>query len=150
VILVGDCGQDVPMRFDDLADTMRKCYTDFGVCIEIDVGECAHSASKGEERFSEKSVIIGKIHYPAQAGAAAFTGHLILVKPTLSKMIYSDAPDVRNYALINAEFPQQSTVDQFFDEAQFESYRKLGLLIGRNVLAAKGEDGTSVRTLLSR
>jgi len=27
-------------------------------------------------------------------------------------------------------FPQQSTAGQFFDEAQYESYRKLGEIIG--------------------
>ena len=31
-----------------------------------------------------------------------------------------------NYAAQNAAFPQESTVDQFFGESQFESYRQLG------------------------
>jgi len=30
------------------------------------------------------------------------------------------------YARQHASFPHQSTVDQFFDESQFESYRALG------------------------
>lgn len=34
--------------------------------------------------------------------------------------------DVREYHLKNNKFPNQSTSDQFFDESQFESYRKLG------------------------
>ena len=34
--------------------------------------------------------------------------------------------DVRQYALTHAAFPQETTADQFF-EAQWESYRKLGL-----------------------
>jgi len=41
---------------------------------------------------------------------------------------------VSHYAKANAKignaFPQQSTADQFFDEAQYESYRKLGEIIG--------------------
>jgi hypothetical protein len=36
-----------------------------------------------------------------------------------------DAADVRQYKLENPNFPHQTTVDQWYDEAQFESYRKL-------------------------
>ena len=148
VILVGDCGQDIPMRFDDLADALRKCYTDFGVRIDLDVGPTARLSDKGMERFSKESIIEGSIHYPARGSAPAFTGRIFLVKPTLRDVIYSAAPDVRNYALSNDDFPQQSTADQFFDEAQFESYRKLGYLIGSELLNRTAEGGTPVKDLL--
>lgn len=39
-----------------------------------------------------------------------------------------------NYAFEQSGFPHQSTADQFFDEPQFESYRKLGHHVGRAVL----------------
>jgi hypothetical protein len=134
VIVVGDCGQDIPMRFDDLADTLRKCYTDFGVCIDLDVGDAARLSDKGLERFSKAGVLDGTIRYPTVGGARGFTGRIFLVKPSLRDVIYRSAPDVRNYALSNEDFPQQSTIDQFFDEAQFESYRRLGYLIGRELV----------------
>ena len=35
--------------------------------------------------------------------------------------------DVANYARAHTTFPHESTVEQWFDEAQFESYRMLGL-----------------------
>jgi hypothetical protein len=38
--------------------------------------------------------------------------------------------DVYGYAAANPEFPHQSTVDQWFDETQFESYRRLGIAVG--------------------
>jgi hypothetical protein len=152
IIVVGDCGQDVPMRFDDLADTMRKCYTDFGVRIDLDVGPCEPGTEKGKERFIEKSVITGNVCYPAQGTAPAFRGRLVLVKPGLNPKIYGRAPDIRNYALSNADFPQQTTADQFFDEAQFESYRKLGYLIGSDLLDTEYDranlPGRTVRDLL--
>jgi hypothetical protein len=135
VIVVGDCGQDIPMRFDDLADTLRKCYTDFGACIDLDVGPAARLTDKGMERFCKESVLQGTIRYPTVGNAPGFTGRIFLVKPTLRDNIYGQAPDVRNYALANDDFPQQSTVDQFFDEAQFESYRRLGYLIGSELVA---------------
>jgi len=33
---------------------------------------------------------------------------------------------VRQYASVHPSFPQEPTADQFFDEAQWESYRALG------------------------
>jgi hypothetical protein len=33
---------------------------------------------------------------------------------------------VRQYQRANHDFPQQSTADQWYDESQFESYRRLG------------------------
>ena len=38
----------------------------------------------------------------------------------------NEPADVRQYGFENPVFPQQTTADQWFDEAQFESYRKLG------------------------
>jgi hypothetical protein len=34
--------------------------------------------------------------------------------------------DVLRYAAQNADFPNQTTADQFFDERQFEAYREAG------------------------
>jgi len=42
--------------------------------------------------------------------------------------------DVLQYARANRPFPQQTTADQFFDEAQWESYRMLGYHIAFDVL----------------
>ena len=39
----------------------------------------------------------------------------------------TEPPDVYEYARANDEFPHESTVDQFFSESQFESYRMLGV-----------------------
>ena len=38
-----------------------------------------------------------------------------------------------NYALESPTFPQESTGDQFFDEAQWESYQRLGQVIGERI-----------------
>jgi len=65
---------------------------------------------------------------------------LIYLKPT----IMGDEPlDVLQYHVEYPSFPQQTTVDQFFDEAQWESYRALGEHIANRVFAAPGgEDET--------
>ena len=43
--------------------------------------------------------------------------------------------ELRGYASTHPDFPHDTTADQFFDESQFESYRTLGFLAGRSVMA---------------
>lgn len=52
----------------------------------------------------------------------------LVLKP---RVIAGLPSDVCNYAKKNPTFPNESTADQFFNEAQFESYRQLGLNIGQ-------------------
>jgi len=48
---------------------------------------------------------------------------MLFIKPGIT----GDLPaDLLNYQRGQPSFPQQTTLDQFFDEAQWESYRKLG------------------------
>ena len=56
---------------------------------------------------------------------------LILAKPTL---VGDEPSDVMNYATTHEAFPQEPTSDQFFDEAQWESYRKLGQHVGMKLV----------------
>jgi hypothetical protein len=55
---------------------------------------------------------------------------LLYLKATLT----GDEPaDIRNYAALHPSFPHEPTFNQFFDEPQWESYRKLGEHIGGNL-----------------
>src|SRR5262249_34043799 len=54
---------------------------------------------------------------------AARTGTIVYFKPSVANGVSADVPQ---YSIENPVFPQQSTANQWFDEAQFESYRKLG------------------------
>jgi hypothetical protein len=52
---------------------------------------------------------------------------VLYIKATVT----GDEPvDVRNYAAMNPDFPNETTLDQMFDEPQWESYRALGDHIG--------------------
>jgi len=62
---------------------------------------------------------------------------LLYVKPTL---IGAEPVDVRRYHTENPSFPQETTAEQFFNEAQWESYRKLGEHIA-STLFGEGEGG---------
>ncbi len=59
-----------------------------------------------------------------------------------------------NYAAQNPSFPHQPTSDQWFDESQFESYRRLGLHVVEEIfrfrdhLASVGQFTEAVRKYL--
>lgn len=127
-IIACDGGQDAAFTFDDLGNAIRKCRSDFGVEIDIDLDSIfpKASGSPGVRSFSGTHCAVGSIAYPN----APFRGTLIYLKASLS----GDEPaDVLEYASLHPEFPHQTTADQFFDESQFESYRKLGYHIGAAV-----------------
>ncbi|MEQ1858998.1 MAG: hypothetical protein ABMA13_03600 [Chthoniobacteraceae bacterium] len=56
---------------------------------------------------------------------------IVFIKPTLT----GDEPlDIRQYHSAQPSFPQQTTMDQFFDESQWESYRRLGEHIAESLI----------------
>ena len=115
-IVLGDGEQDQDATCEGLANAIRRCRIDFGVEITIII---TNLTQKQKDKDSIH-VVKGDIIYP---GSNQEKGTLIYIKTTLS----GDEPvDIREYAMANPDFPQESTGDQFFDEAQFESYRKLG------------------------
>src|SRR5438132_264518 len=69
---------------------------------------------------------IGTIRYDA-LGEGATPGTLVYIKSSLTG---DEASDVLSYRAQELAFPHQSTSDQWFDESQFESYRKLGYHAG--------------------
>ena len=118
-IVVSDAGADPNSEFEDLAGLIRKCRTDFGVDIEIDVDQLRPAANS---RHSPRHCAIGTIRYD-QVDPQLPAGLLIYLKPVLSG---NESADVQHYAGRHADFPHQPTLDQFFNESQFESYRALG------------------------
>lgn len=56
-------------------------------------------------------------------------GLMILIKPRLN---FSEPPELLAYRRREdgRDFPQQSTLDQFFDEEQWEAYRRFGEIVG--------------------
>ena len=119
LIVAIDASEDEKSNFDDLGDSIRKCYTDFGIPIDINVNQIR---ADGPNKLSESHYAIGKIHYEyADVGGAQ--GILLYIKASLSG---NEPADILNYAKREPSFPNQSTADQWFDESQFETYRKLG------------------------
>ena len=60
--------------------------------------------------------------------------------------------DILSYAKLHSRFPNQSTANQWFKESQFESYRRLGLHVGRgmtNLLEEAGGPDGMAKSLIS-
>ena len=58
---------------------------------------------------------------------------IVLIKPHVTAGVPAD---VHQYAVTHPSFPQEPTADQFFDEAQWESYRALGYQQARRIFTA--------------
>ncbi|MGH8736765.1 MAG: hypothetical protein ACREVC_05330, partial [Burkholderiales bacterium] len=140
VIVVCDDGCDPQYQFADLANLFRLAridhqarftlVSDFEPVLDAIFGRDADFANKDLGALS-KCALLYRVSYPEGAGRPRW---LIVLKPRL----IADAPlDVWQYQQEHPAFPQESTTDQFFDEAQWESYRKLGLEIGRLVFGGK-------------
>jgi Patatin-like phospholipase len=117
-ILVVDADADETFAFEDLARSVRFACIDLDAKIEFDAIKMkpAREAMATSDTFA-----IGKITY---AESSADPSWLIYIKPTYFP---ENAPiDVRSYGMMNATFPHETTLDQWFGESQFESYRRLG------------------------
>jgi hypothetical protein len=127
-IVVVDASCDPDHTSGDLQSTLRRIRVDFGIGIDLQLPERLAELPGDRRRFYR-----GVIRYSDVDGDVR-NGVLIYIKPVLR----GDEPlDVKRYASEHASgsdrFPHQSTADQFFDEAQFESYRHLGWITALEV-----------------
>jgi hypothetical protein len=132
-IVACDAEEDAKFGFEGLGNVIRKCRADLGVEIEIDVDQIRPA---GEDRLSKWHCVVGKIHYEHRS-CEVQPGILVYLKSSLT----GDEPsDLLEYSLRQTEFPHQTTVDQFFDESQFESYRRLGFHAARSAFETALQD----------
>jgi hypothetical protein len=121
-IVVVDASQDENATFDDIGATVRKIRIDLGIDIVFERPVAIYKKGHPEiEKGNGRYCAVATIRYPDGDGDPR--GVLLYIKPG----ILGDEPrDVIQYAIANPAFPHQSTLDQLFDESQFESYRRLG------------------------
>lgn len=154
-IISCDNGADPNYEFADLVNLMRKLRIDLGAEVEMvgadELDDLLGGTGALREAFGALEDIIpeagqdakgrsgpyaalGRIKYetpPADEHEAAVTT-LLLIKPRVTG---GELPDLIRYQKSNIAFPQQPTTDQFFDEAQWESYFRLGQLIAETIFA---------------
>jgi hypothetical protein len=129
-VIVSDAGQDAEFKLEDLSNLIRRARVDLGVDIQLDL--------RGLERDPKNKRTplhhaVGTIEYP---GKEEPPGIVVLIKTTLTR---EEPQDLVDYKRESPTFPDESTGDQFFREPQFESYRKLGELSGKEVISSARE-----------
>lgn len=125
-----DAAADPGYDFSELARVVRLLGVDdqHWQLEGIDVDDARPEDPTGDysKRLSNHPILVGT--FVSGTDRVDF----IYVKTSL----VDDVPlVVEHYARLNPTFPQQSTADQFFDEAQFEAYSQLGEHLGKRVKA---------------
>ncbi|MEY5097850.1 MAG: hypothetical protein RJA36_569 [Pseudomonadota bacterium] len=138
-IVVADCGADPEYGFEDLANLALKARLDFGAELTVlgvqDLDGLWAPHPELRALFAEPSQMDGRSGPGLLLARVDYhddpvPGWMVIVKPRLPAEL---PPDLANYAINETDFPQQSTLDQFYDEAQWESTRKLGRLQGEQL-----------------
>jgi hypothetical protein len=141
-IIACDAGADERYGFEDLANAIRKCRTDLGVEIDLDVSQIA---ALDDRRYNGAPCAVGQVRYSEKD-----IGTILYIKASRRHGL---PPDVMHYASEHPAFPHESTADQFFSESQFESYRRLGHFLAGEILGdsrAAGPAGMDVDELFRK
>jgi hypothetical protein len=142
VIIAVDAGEDPKLVFVDHSDLVRQARIDFGAKVEylaavtpplpavlqgwldpLGLGSIANIGQTGGHHAA-----LAKVTYDGAPGVETW---IILLKASLTG---DESLDIGAYKKGHDAFPSEPTTDQFFDEAQWESYRLLGEHICRSVL----------------
>jgi hypothetical protein len=129
-IICCDDGADPDYSFTDAAALVRLARTDFHAEIEF-LDAAPFGPLADIKRTGGKShAALAAVRYDGKPEPET---HILFLKPSVT----GDEPlDVLEYQRAHAQFPQEPTSDQFFDEAQWESYRILGKHVAETVLNA--------------
>ena len=122
-ILICDAEQDCSNSFEGIGSAIRKCRVDFGVEIDLNL-------AKLDPGLATSDSVPGRPHIPAHFVQGTITypedgeqGTIIYIK---TRVTGDEPADVLNYNREHVEFPNETTLNQWFSESQFESYRSLG------------------------
>jgi hypothetical protein len=126
-IVASDAGADPNGTFEDLGNLIRKCRTDFGIRIDVDIAPL----HRGSDGYSRWHCTVGTIHYD-DVDQGAPDGTLLYLKSSLTG---DEEADLVQFHAQDPAFPHNPTTDQFFNESKFESYRTLGYHIAQKVFA---------------
>lgn len=143
-IVVLDAESDEGYGFESLERVIRFARIDFGVDIDLDFQKIAPLPG---EKYAQTHWALGSIDYSQVTPGTGHDrglsphgesqmGYLLYIKSSLCTPEKNAhvSRDVLGYSLRNPSFPHEATSDQFFSEAQFESYRELGSCIAEKLL----------------
>ena len=114
-IICVDGESDPTFTFKGLMTLVRHAQIDFGVCIEAKLDDLRPDPQTG---YSKCHFHLCRIYYPEGVGL------LLYIKLSVTG---NESELIKRYRINNPDFPHQTTLDQFFDQEQFEAYRELGV-----------------------
>jgi hypothetical protein len=138
-VVACDNGCDPSYQFGDLANLIRLARIDYRIELEarseFPEGSVLASVFGLPDEFTpanpDKCAVLLEARPVAKDGTRGDVSTVVvLLKP---RLIPQASADVHEYSVTHPPFPQQPTADQFFDEAQWESYRKLGRTVTQRV-----------------
>jgi hypothetical protein len=129
-ILCVDGEADPAITFQGLMTLVRHARIDLGVSIQPDLQELRPDPATG---YSRAHYHLCRIEYPARPGEShGDLGLLLYLKLSVTG---NESELIRRYRKGDPTFPHQTTLDQFFDEEQFEAYRQLGVHVAEGLFS---------------
>jgi hypothetical protein len=115
LIISVDGESDPTYTFEGLMTVVRHAQIDFGTRIDVNLSDIRPNPTTG---YSQAHAALCTVHYDDQT-----LGFIIYMKLSVTG---NESELIRRYRINHPDFPHQTTLDQFFDEEQFEAYRQLG------------------------
>ncbi len=169
LVLVCDNAEDPDFSFEDLENLTRKARIDLGRMVTVtpasevrdlvgpegtpiflNCGQLDWRAAARADHGAGFALMLNVARsVPALDGAPDSEGvaRIIWLKP---RLFSGPPPDVEIYGQRNPPFPQQTTGDQFFNEAQWESYRAIGQMMGDLLLKVTKEGDNLLSRLVPK
>lgn len=126
-IISVDGEADRESTFQGHLTLVRHAQIDFGIRIEPDLS-ALRPADLGQ--FSASHSLMCRVHYPPTVDDPGGVGLILYLKLSMTG---DEIELVKRYRAANPDFPHQTTLDQFFDEEQFEAYRQLGVHVAEGL-----------------
>jgi hypothetical protein len=120
-IICVDGEADPTFTFQGLLTQVRHAQIDFGVRIETKLDDIRPDPRTS---YSKCHFHLCRIHYPEGLGL------LLYLKLSVTG---NESELIKRYRINNPDFPHQTTLDQFFDQEQFEAYRQLGVHVAEGL-----------------
>jgi hypothetical protein len=124
-IISVDGESDPESTFQGHLTLVRHAQIDFGIRIDPKLNELRPDA---KSKYSQTHAMFCRIHYPT-----GDTGLILYIKLSVTG---NESELIKRYRLLHTDFPNQTTLDQFFDEEQFEAYRQLGVHVTEGLFSS--------------
>ena len=134
-IVCVDGEADPAFTFGGLMTLVRHARIDFGVTIAPLLDEVR---PRLPGQYCGSHFHLCRVEYPVP-GQPSETGLLLYLK---SSVTGNESELIRCYRAKHPGFPHQNTLDQFFDQEQFEAYRQLGVHVAEGMFKPALTHGT--------